>query len=72
MITWFANGLFIFGVILLGRKNKWGWICEAIGECLWIERSISTKQWDLLFLCVMFCSLQIYNFFKWLREERRI
>lgn len=69
-MTWIANGLFLVGILLVGRKIRWGWLAEAIGEALWVYRSVSTKQWDLLFVCIMFGCLQLYNFWLWSRKPK--
>lgn len=64
-MTWIGNLLFLIGIILIGRKIKWGWIAEAVGECLWVYRSVVSHQWDLLVVCIMFGCLQLYNFWLW-------
>ena len=68
-MTWIANVLFLIGVLLIGRKKKSGWVVEFVGELLWITRSLESKQWDLLFVCLMFGSLQLWNFWLWRKEE---
>ena len=70
-MTWIANGLFLIGMILLGYKNKWGWVLEFIGEMLWLKTSIEKEMWDLLFVCILFGSLQLWNFYLWWRQERK-
>jgi len=70
-MTWVANILFLIGIILIGRKNKWGWILEIIGEILWIKTSIDTKMWDLLCVCILFGLLQAWNFWLWHKEGNK-
>ena len=57
------------GLILLSRKNIWGWIFRLVGEAVWVVIGIllgmsAIWSWGLLFL-----SLDIYGFYSWRKEN---
>jgi len=58
------------GMILLARKNIWGWFFRAIGEALWIVIGLmldlsSAYVWGFVFLMI-----EAYGFYSWRKMSK--
>lgn len=58
------------GILLLTRKNIWGWLFRWMGEFIWLIIGIlldmsSIWSWGLIFL-----GLDIYGFYSWKKIEK--
>ena len=74
-MTWLANALLIWGLILIGGKNRTGFFCTFLGEAIWIVASWDCGRWDMLSICVVFAVLAAVNWLRWgdtNREEDRV
>lgn len=71
-IDWVLSGLTIFMNILLGRKNKWGWVIMIFVSLLWIYYALTLKppQYGLLPAVVANLFISIPSAVKWFREDR--
>ena len=48
-MDWGLSGLVILSNILIGKKNKWGWIISAVSSVLWIfYAAFAIKQYGLI------------------------
>lgn len=68
MSTWWSYILAPFGLagmLLAGRRNRWGWALGIFAQVLWLTYGVQTKQWG--FLPGSFAYLVIYtrNFIAW-------
>lgn len=55
----------ILGLILTGKKNKWGWILSILGSLGYLYLLFDTKFYGMIILNVIMAGLGIYNFIKW-------
>lgn len=71
-VDWVLSGLTIFMNILLGRKNKWGWVIMIFVSLLWIYYALTLKspQYGLLPAVVANLFISIPSAVKWFREDR--
>ena len=65
MIGWIANLVIILGLILLGRKNRAGWLCSIIGNILWCFYAIEIQLWSGLFIDALTLCIATYNWRVW-------
>lgn len=68
-LCWIANFILIAGQLAIGNKHKWGFLLVALGEFIWIAASIALWQPAMIFICVIFGSLAIRNYYEWTRKK---
>lgn len=62
-------GIAAFGIaaiILVAKKNKWGFVFGLLSQPFWLITSYLNEQWGVLFLSVIYIfswSLGIYEWF---------
>ena len=62
-------GIAVFGVaavMLVAKKNKWGFVLGLASQPFWLITSYLNKQWGVFFLSIIYLfswSLGIYNWF---------
>jgi len=65
-------GITIFGVsaiILVAKKNKWGFVLGLISQPFWIITSLINKQWGVLLLSVIYIGSWSYGIFEWFYKK---
>ena len=72
-MDWFLSLLTIGMNILLGRKNKWGWVLMIGISVLWIYYALSLKppQYGLLPAIMANILIAVPSAIKWFREDRK-
>jgi len=68
-MDWLAGLIGITAKIIVGRKNKWGWIIYAISELIWIIVGLSTRLYGLVIVSGIVFFIYIYNFFRWRKDK---
>ena len=61
-------GITVFGltaIILVARKNKWGFIFGILSVPFWFITSISNGQWGVTLLNVAYAITWIYGAYNW-------
>ena len=71
IIDWIAAIVALTGVYFIGRKNKYGFLICAVSGVIWCCVALSTGVYGLLLEVVLLFILNIYNFNKWRKEEKR-
>jgi nicotinamide riboside transporter PnuC len=70
----YANiGMFLFGVIaiiLVARKNKWGFVFGLFSQPFFFITSWINKQWGLFFLSIIYTGSWIYGIYNWFYKEK--
>lgn len=70
-------GVSIFGVIaiiLVARKNKWGFVFGLLSQPFWVLTSYLNSQWGVLLLSIIYTGSWIYGIYEWFfkkAEDRR-
>jgi hypothetical protein len=60
--------IFIFGVagiILVARKNKWGFVFGALAQPFWFITSYINHQWGVFFVSFVYASSWVYGIYEW-------
>lgn len=69
MIGWTANVLMWVGSIMVGNRNRWGFLMQAAGNALWAGigyYGLATEnKGALIGVSVVFFILYVRNFVKW-------
>jgi len=69
-LDYVAATLALAGVYFVGEKNKYGFlICMAAGIC-WCFVAFYTGVYGLFLEVLPLFVLNLYNFYKWRKEER--
>ncbi|MCX6719691.1 MAG: nicotinamide mononucleotide transporter [Candidatus Staskawiczbacteria bacterium] len=60
-------GITVFGVsaiILVARKNKWGFVIGLVSQPFWLITSYLNKQWGVFFLTVVYVFSWSYGIYE--------
>ena len=67
-------GITIFGasaIILVARKNKWGFVLGLASQPFWLMTSYLNKQWGVLFLSVIYVFSWAYGVYEWFYKKNK-
>ncbi len=68
-------GITIFGVsaiILVAKKNKWGFVLGLASQPFWIITSYINKQWGVLLLSVIYVGSWAYGVYEWFLKNKNL
>ena len=66
--------IFIFGVgaiILVARKNKWGFVFGALAQPFWFITSYINGQRGVFFLSIVYAFSWIYGIYEWFYKGKK-
>jgi len=71
-LDWVLSGLTIVMNILLGKKNKWGWILMMVVSVLWVIYSLTLipPQYGLLPAVLANLIISVPSAIKWFKEDK--
>ena len=61
-------GVSIFGIaaiVLVSRKNKWGFLFGLLSQPFWFITSFVNKQWGVFFLTIIYTFSWAYGIYEW-------
>jgi nicotinamide riboside transporter PnuC len=67
-------GVTIFGVtaiILVAKKNKWGFVFGLISQPFWFITSFINKQWGVFFVSIIYTCSWAYGIYEWFFKSKR-
>jgi nicotinamide riboside transporter PnuC len=67
-------GITIFGVsaiILVAKKNKWGFVLGLVSQPFWIITSYLNRQWGVLLLSVVYVGSWAYGVYEWFFKKNK-
>ena len=67
-------GITIFGVtaiILVARKNKWGFVFGLLSQPFWFITSFINKQWGIFFLSIVYTGSWILGIYEWFFKKEK-
>ena len=65
--------IFIFGIaaiILVARKNKWGFVFGLLSQPFWYITSYLHEQWGVFFLSIGYTLSWLYGVYVWFYKDR--
>lgn len=67
-MEYFAMFLGVFGLYLVGEKNRWGFMVWIVSNSLWIIFATIHGHWGMLTQFIIFSGVAIWNWYKWKPE----
>ena len=67
-------GIAVFGIltiILLARKNKWGFVFGLVSQPFWYITSFLNKQWGIFFLNLAYSLSYLYGVYEWFFNHKK-
>lgn len=67
-------GIFVFGVlsiILIARKNKWGFVFGLLSQPFWYITAYINQQWGIMLLNLFYTVSWIYGIYEWFWKEEK-
>jgi nicotinamide riboside transporter PnuC len=64
----------IFGVaavILVAKKNKWGFVLGLLSQPFWFITSFINKQWGIFFLSIVYAGSWILGIYEWFYKNKK-
>lgn len=68
-------GIAVFGItaiILVARKNKWGFVAGFLTQPFFFITSIVNKQWGLFILSILYTGSWAYGIYEWFFKKKKI
>lgn len=65
-------GLSFFGIlaiVLVARKNKWGFVFGFISQPFWFITAYLNRQWGVFLLSVIYACTWVYGIYEWFYDE---
>lgn len=64
-IDWFGTAFLLWGLYLIGKKDKLGFLVSAVGCAIWLLWGIMHGVWSLSTVNIVFVIMNAINFYKW-------
>ena len=67
-------GIFVFGVssiILIGRKNRWGFVLALLSQPFWFYTAYIHQQWGILAANCVYAASWLYGFYGWFLKKEK-
>ena len=65
----FAFG--ILAIILVARKNKWGFVFGLLSQPFWYITSYTHKQWGIFFISIAYTLSWSYGIYEWFCKGKK-
>lgn len=65
-------GVAVFGIIaivLVAKKNKWGFVIGLISQPFWLLTSFLNEQWGVFLLTVVYVFSWAYGIYEWFYKK---
>lgn len=71
LVSWIAAATELFGIWVVGNKNKWGFIINIVAGLMWIAVAVfNLPAQGLLLVVVPALFINTRNFIRWRRENK--
>jgi nicotinamide riboside transporter PnuC len=67
-------GLTVFGlaaIILVAKKNKWGFVLGLLSQPFWLMTSCLNGQWGVFILSIVYTGTWIYGIYEWFYKDKK-
>lgn len=67
-------GIAMFGisaVILVAKKNKWGFVLGLLSQPFWLITSFINKQWGVFLLSIIYVGSWILGIYEWFFRNKK-
>ncbi|MFA5187938.1 MAG: nicotinamide mononucleotide transporter [Patescibacteria group bacterium] len=59
----------ILAIILISRKNKWGFVCGLASQPFWYITTYHNHQWGIMLMNVVYTGSWIYGIYQWFYKK---
>jgi nicotinamide riboside transporter PnuC len=66
-------GITVFGIIailLVAKKNKWGFVVGLASQPFWFITSYLNEQWGVFLLSIAYAGVWIYGIYEWFYKKK--
>lgn len=66
--------IFVFGalsIILVGRKNRWGFVLALLAQPFWFYTAYKHRQWGILAANFVYAVSWLYGFYQWFIKKEK-
>jgi len=60
----------ISAVILVAKKNKWGFVLGFVSQPFWLITSFLNKQWGVFLLSVVYVFTWGFGIYEWFKKDK--
>lgn len=60
----------ISSVILVAKKNKWGFVLGLAAQPFWFITSFLNHQWGIFFLSLVYTGSWIFGVYEWFYKDK--
>ena len=67
-------GIVVFGagaIILVAKKNKWGFVLGLISQPFWFFTSFINGQWGVFFVNIIYAGTWIFGIYEWFFKNNK-
>lgn len=58
-------------IILIAKKNKWGFVTGLISQPFWIATSLINEQWGVFINSILFTGSWLYGIYEWFYKNNK-
>ncbi|MFA5652313.1 MAG: nicotinamide mononucleotide transporter [Candidatus Paceibacterota bacterium] len=65
--------IFVLGglaIILVAKKNKWGFVAGLISQPFWFITAFNSKQWGIFFVSFVYTISWCYGIYEWFFKDK--
>ncbi|MBI2542681.1 MAG: nicotinamide mononucleotide transporter [Candidatus Aenigmarchaeota archaeon] len=66
--------IFVLGtlaIILVAKKNKWGFVAGLLSQPFWFITSFVNQQWGVIFVSIVFTLSWSYGIYEWFFKSKK-
>jgi len=60
----------IIAIILVARKNKWGFVFGLASQPFWLYTSYINKQWGVFLLSIIYVFSWAFGIYEWFSKDK--
>ncbi|MBI4086053.1 MAG: nicotinamide mononucleotide transporter [Candidatus Liptonbacteria bacterium] len=67
-------GIFVLGVssiILIGKKNRWGFVLALLAQPFWFYTAYVHQQWGVFGANFVYMASWLYGFYQWFIKKEK-
>lgn len=71
-ISQFAITVFgVTSIILVAKKNKWGFVLALIAQPFWFITSFLNHQWGIFFVSFIYTGSWLFGVYEWFFKDKK-
>lgn len=60
----------VTSIILVARKNKWGFVIALLAQPFWFVTSYAHAQWGIFFVSIIYTGSWAYGVYEWFWKSK--